>query len=340
MIITEEDKVIAKSNLYDQPEKELFNYIRSRSLLEYAHWLLAEIDYFDEYAEFSEKILQFDAIRSRMQYIEQTLESATQENDSNSEHFKFLFNILYTPIRSMFDRIKKNLNEAPIAKPNLSELLSDRELDETYKHIDAFERFQQFLPTDCYEHFLLRIGIKNSRSFFLDWSKVWPFSEEGSILIKDSIYDNVQAIDICEQAISMINHDKYLAQEHALCLTHSGSSISFKDLQRIHNLLLVTWRQECANSITLLKAFLDQRHWNESALTDRCTSVELLLNENIDSEKALKELEISHGMMLYVGLNICKMWLELSGLPYEDYDMLKQSKSFRTHLIAQVWKIT
>ena len=92
MIITEEDRVIAKSNLYDQPEKDLLNYIRSRSLLEYAHWLLAEIDYFDEYGEFAEKISQFDALRSRMQYIEETLKSAAQENMKNSDYFKHLFN--------------------------------------------------------------------------------------------------------------------------------------------------------------------------------------------------------------------------------------------------------
>ena len=340
MIAAEQDKAASKANLYDQPDPDLSNYIKSRSLLEYAHWLLAEIDYFNEYAEFSEKILQFDALRSRMQYIEQTLESAVEENKKNSKYFKYLFDILYEPIYSMFARIKKGLNEAPVVNSNLCEQLSGNELDETYKQIEAFEKFQKFLPNDCYEYFLLSIGIKNSRSFCLDWSKVWPFGEESSILIKDSIYDNIQAIDICEQAISMINHDKYLAKEHLICLAHNTSSISFQDLQRIHKLLIVTWRQECANSITLLKAFLDKDHWNESALTKRCTAVELLLNENIDSEKAFKELEISQGMMLYVGLNICKMWLELSGLPFEDYNMQQQSKNFKTYLIPQVWKIT
>ena len=340
MIITEEDRVIAKSNLYDQPEKDLFNFIRSRSLLEYTHWLLAEIDYFEEYGEFAEKISQFDALRSRMQYIEETLKSAVKENTKNSDYFKHLFNTLYVPIQLMFDRIQSSLDKTPVLNPSLSEKLLKIEIDEASKHIDVFERFQNFLPQDCYEYFLLSIGIKNSRSFFHDWNKMWPFGEEGSMLVRDSIYDNIQAIDLCEQAISMIDHDPYLMKEHMVCFASNPLSISLPDLQRIYKLLMVTWRVECANSISLFKAFLDQSNWDESALTKRCNAIELVLNENLDSEKALKEIEISQGMMIYVGLKICKMWLELSGLPYENYNTLQQSKNFRTHLIAQVWKIT
>ena len=154
--------------------------------------------------------------------------------------------------------------------------------------------------------------------------------DAGHLILRDSIYDNIQAIDIAEQGFVMLDHDPFLEREFDLCINKKFSLIPLEEMKKLHKALLVAWRMECVNSIGLFKSCIDSNFWNDSLLRQKCVASEVFLIDDLSIEQAEKDLQVSAGRIINISLQISNLWLELLDLPFERYEMLFNPKRLST----------
>ena len=104
-------KTLSQKHIYQQPSKAIFNFMKTRMLLDHAQWILGDIDYFNEHASFAEKISMHSVVKARMDYVQSQCQKAYRLNDSSSEYFSYIFQILYQSIILLFQRIDRDLFE-------------------------------------------------------------------------------------------------------------------------------------------------------------------------------------------------------------------------------------
>ena len=78
-------KTLSQKHIYQQSSKAIFNFLKTRMLLDHAQWILGDIDYFNEHASFAEKISMDAPVKARMDYVQLQLDQALKLNDSNSK---------------------------------------------------------------------------------------------------------------------------------------------------------------------------------------------------------------------------------------------------------------
>ena len=321
---------MSQKNIYQQPSNAIFNFLKTRTLLDHAQWILGDIDYFNEHASFAEKISMHVPVKARMDYVQSQLDQAHILNNSNSEYFSYLFKILYQSVTNLFDRIDRDIHRYSLQETQDAQTETDELMAEIGEQLNAFQEYQKFLPADQYENYLIRINAKYIQSYMSDWYKFMDHGDAGHLILRDSIYDNIQAIDIAEQGFVMLDHDPYLDREFHLCINKKFSLISLDEIKKMHKALLVSWRMECVNSIGLFKSCIDSNFWNDNSLRQKCVASEVYLIDDLSIEQAEKDLQVSAGRIINIALKISNLWLELLDLPFERYEMLFNPKRLST----------
>jgi hypothetical protein len=319
-----------QKHIYQQPSKAIFNFLKTRMLLDHAQWILGDIDYFNEHASFAEKISMHGPIKARMDYVQFQLDQAYKLNDSNSEYFSYLFQILYLSIIKLFHRIEKDIHRYSLQEIQDVQTETDESIAEIGMQLQAFQEYQKFLPEDHYENYLIRINSKYYQSYMSDWYKFMDHGDAGHLILRDSIYDNIQAIDFAEQGFVMLDHDPFLEREFDLCINKKFSLIPLEEIKKMHKALLVAWRMECVNSIGLFKSCIDSNFWNDSFLRQKCVASEIFLIDDLTVDQAEKDLQVSAGRIINIALKISNLWIELLDLPFEKYEMLFDPKRLHT----------
>ena len=207
---------------------------------------------------------------------------------------------------------------------------TDESMAEIGEQLLAFQEYQRFLPADHYESYLIRINSKYYQSYMSDWYKFMDHGDAGHLILRDSIYDNIQAIDIAEQGFVMLDHDPFLEREFDLCINKKFSLIPLEEMKKLHKALLVAWRMECVNSIGLFKSCIDSNFWNDNSLRQKCVASEVYLIDDLSIEQAEKDLQVSAGRIINIALKISNLWIELLDLPFEKYEMLFDPKRLHT----------
>jgi hypothetical protein len=299
-------------------------------LLDHAQWILGDIDYFNEHASFAEKISMDAPVKARMDYVKLQLDQALKLNDSNSKYFSYLFQLLYQSIVMLFQRIDKDIHRYSLQETQDLQTATDESMAEIGEQLLSFQEYQRFLPADHYESYLIRINSKYYQSYMSDWYKFMDHGDAGHLILRDSIYDNIQAIDIAEQGFVMLDHDPFLEREFDLCINKKFSLIPLEEMKKLHKALLVAWRMECVNSIGLFKSCIDSNFWNDSLLRQKCVASEVFLIDDLSIEQAEKDLQVSAGRIINISLQISNLWLELLDLPFERYEMLFNPKRLST----------
>jgi len=315
-------KTLSQKHIYQQPSKAIFNFLKTRMLLDHAQWILGDIDYFNEHTSFAEKISIHASVKARMDYVQLQLDQAFKLNDSNSDYFSYLFQVLYLSIIKLFHRIDKDIDRYSLQETQDAQTETDESMAEIGEQLLAFQEYQRFLPADHYENYLIRINTKYYQSYMSDWYKFMDHGDAGHLILRDSIYDNIQAIDIAEQGFVMLDHDPYLEREFDICLNNKFSLIALNEIKKMHKALLVAWRMECVNSIGLFKTCIDSNFWNDNSLRQKCVASEVYLIDDLSIEQAEKDLQVSAGRIINIGLEISNLWLELLDLPFGRYEML------------------
>ena len=323
-------KNLSQKHIYQQPSKAIFNFLKTRMLLDHAQWILGDIDYFNEHASFAEKISMDAPVKARMDYVQLQLDRALKLNDSNSKYFSYLFQLLYQSIVMLFQRIDKDIHRYSLQETQDLQTATDESMAEIGEQLLSFQEYQRFLPADHYESYLIRINSKYYQSYMSDWYKFMDHGDAGHLILRDSIYDNIQAIDIAEQGFVMLDHDPFLEREFDLCINKKFSLIPLEEMKKLHKALLVAWRMECVNSIGLFKSCIDSNFWNDSLLRQKCVASEVFLIDDLSIEQAEKDLQVSAGRIINISLQISNLWLELLDLPFERYEMLFNPKRLST----------
>ena len=326
----DELKTLSQKHIYQQPSKAIFNFLKTRMLLDHAQWILGDIDYFNEHASFAEKISMDAPVKARMDYVQLQLDRALKLNDSNSKYFSYLFQLLYQSIVMLFQRIDKDIHRYSLQETQDLQTATDESMAEIGEQLLSFQEYQRFLPADHYESYLIRINSKYYQSYMSDWYKFMDHGDAGHLILRDSIYDNIQAIDIAEQGFVMLDHDPFLEREFDLCINKKFSLIPLEEMKKLHKALLVAWRMECVNSIGLFKSCIDSNFWNDHSLRQKCVASEVYLIDDLSIEQAEKDLQVSAGRIIDIALKISNLWIELLDLPFEKYEMLFDPKRLHT----------
>lgn len=323
-------KNLSQKHIYQQPSKAIFNFLKTRMLLDHAQWILGDIDYFNEHASFAEKISMHSPIKARMDYAQFQIDQAYKLNDSNSKYFSYLFQLLYQSIVMLFQRIDKDIHRYSLQETQDLQTATDESMAEIGEQLLSFQEYQRFLPADHYESYLIRINSKYYQSYMSDWYKFMDHGDAGHLILRDAIYDNIQAIDIAEQGFVMLDHDPFLEREFDLCINKKFSLIPLEEMKKLHKALLVAWRMECVNSIGLFKSCIDSNLWNDHSLRQKCVASEVYLIDDLSIEQAEKDLQVSAGRIIDIALKISNLWIELLDLPFEKYEMLFDPKRLHT----------
>ena len=330
LMYKDELKTLSQKHIYQQPSKAIFNFLKTRMLLDHAQWILGDIDYFNEHASFAEKISMDAPVKARMDYVKLQLDQALKLNDSNSKYFSYLFQLLYQSIVMLFQRIDKDIHRYSFQETQDLQTATDESMAEIGEQLLSFQEYQRFLPADHYESYLIRINSKYYQSYMSDWYKFMDHGDAGHLILRDSIYDNIQAIDIAEQGFVMLDHDPFLEREFDLCINKKFSLIPLEEMKKLHKALLVAWRMECVNSIGLFKSCIDSNLWNDHSLRQKCVASEVYLIDDLSIEQAEKDLQVSAGRIIDIALKISNLWIELLDLPFEKYEMLFDPKRLHT----------
>ncbi len=326
LMYKDELKTLSQKHIYQQPSKAIFNFLKTRMLLDHAQWILGDIDYFNEHASFAEKISMHAPVKARMDYVQLQLDQALKLNDSNSKYFSYLFQLLYQSIIMLFQRIDKDIHRYSLQETQDLQTATDESMAEIGEQLLTFQEYQRFLPADHYESYLIRINSKYYQSYMSDWYKFMDHGDAGHLILIDSIYDNIQAIDIAEQGFVMLDHDPFLEREFDLCINKKFSVIPLEEMKKLHKALLVAWRMECVNSIGLFRSCIDSNFWNDNSLRQKCVASEVYLIDDLSIEQAEIDLQVSAGRIINIALKISNLWIELLDLPFEKYEMLFDPK--------------
>ncbi len=310
--------------LFTEPPTALNNYLVSNTYLEYAAFLLSDIEYFMLYTDIPTKASKFSQIEKRFQEIQNLILKSRDHYLSSNTAFHKPFKLHFEYLNWFYDVTIKEFNETFKIQDESGAFEQDM-LDVIKISIKFYDAFQAHLPINHNEFFLYE-SAKFSSLAFTDC-----FTAGENILSGDtklSMEFTESALDMLERAYQAVDKDSYRRQEYdALTITLNPryqKQFSFQHFQDLHKIYIASCYQE---NVLMKQLFLVS-----SLNMDESTSEETLdkIGETIEliSEKMPDFVATRNESALLM----IRSKLITSGQEIDDLEMLFPPKEFSTIL--------
>ncbi len=240
--------------MHSEPPKALNNYLVSINYLDYASYLLSDIEYFLLYSDISTKASRFSNIETRFQVIQNLILRSRDHFLSKNHYFDRPFKIHFEYLNWFYDYTLKEFYNSFETPPDDSGTLDKDTLNSIEVSARFFDAFQAYLPID-HNEFLIYESVKFSSKAFTDC-----FNEGENVLSAKnelSMELTESALDMLERAFLSLEQEPYRRQEYdALTIsinTNQQNLLSFKHFQDLKRIYIASCYQE---NVLLKQLFL------------------------------------------------------------------------------------
>ena len=298
--------------MFTEPPKKLNNYLVSNSYLEYASFLLSDIEYFLMYADIPTKASKFSNIEKRFYAIQNLIYKSKDHFLSNNIFFEKPFELHFEYLNWFYNCTLKEFNDS-FETPNDSSTFDRESLDGIKESVKFFDALQAYLPMNHNEFFLYESAKFSSKAFgdcFNEGENVLSGNNKLSMEMTES------ALDMLERAYLSVEQEPYRRQEYeALTISISSSQqnyLSFKNFQDLKRIYIASCYQE---NVLLKQLFLVASFSADESFSDSLESI-LKVIDSI-SEKIPEFAAIRNES----ALNMIGSNLIMSGEEVDDFKM-------------------
>ena len=310
--------------MFTESPQSLKNFIISKTYLEYAQWLLRDIENLISYSSKPVIASRYGEIEARFEAIQAIINKADEVNQSNSLKLQEPFRIHYAYTISFY----------AYEKYEFSRCMQEQDIEDIdFALVDIFRSaietntlYQSYLPPDHYESYLCKAACIESQAF-IDSYQTNLLSSEGSLSNREGA---AEAMDIFEKTFQMIDSDVYRKKEfQALCSTSKHLSIdhaAFNRFQKILKIYIASLYRESQTQLTLF--LLIQEHSKNMANADISDDELSLAIESLEKFES-KLVEVS-ACSVTTAIVLCEVTLKLSNSLDENLqlDMLRPASNF------------
>ena len=306
--------------LFTEPPTTLNNYLVSKTYLEYAAFLLSDIEYFLIYSDVATKASRFSHVQIRFSEITSLLNKSRNHYLSTNTAFHKPFKLHYDYLNWFYDETLKEFNKSFEVKDE-SDIMDADTLDVISFSMRFFDAFQAYLPTDHYEFFLYE-AAKLSSQAFTDCFKAGQSFLAGNGELSTEFTES--ALDMLEKSYQALDRDPYRRQEYdALTISldkRRQEHMSFEHYQSLQKIFIASSYQE---NVLMKRLFQIT-----SILIDDSISCEMLDELSEVSEYITEKIPDYVATRNESALLMCTSTLITAGQRISDLDLLFPPKEF------------
>tara|TARA_B100000575_G_scaffold159234_1_gene127233 strand:- start:146 stop:1129 length:984 start_codon:yes stop_codon:yes gene_type:complete len=315
--------------LHTEPPKTFNNYLVSINYLEYASFLLSDIEYFLLYSDISTKASRFSNIEKRFQVIQNLILRSSDNFLSKNNYFDRPFKLHFEYLNWFYDYTLKEFNNSFKTTDDCGSL--DHEtLQSIEVSASFFDAFQAFLPINHNDFFIYESAKLSSRAFtdcFNIGENVLSANNELSMEMTSS------ALDMLEMAYLSVEQEPYRRQEYdALKISMNviqQNLISFKHFQDLKRIYIASCYQE---NVLLKQLFLVSSLSKDESISEETLGNIFKVMDSI-SEKIPEFAAIRNES----ALKMISSNLTISGQEFDDLKMFFPSKECASILESNVF---
>ena len=310
--------------MHTEPPKTFNNYLVSINYLEYASFLLSDIEYFLLYSDISTKASRFSNIEKRFQVIQNLILRSSDNFLSKNNYFDRPFKLHFEYLNWFYDVTIKEFDETFKIQDESGAFEQDM-LDVIETSIKFYDAFQAYLPMNHNEFFLYESAKFSSLAFtdcFIAGENILSGNTKLSMEYTES------ALDMLERAYQAVDKDSYRRQEYdALIITLNPryqEQFSFKYYQDLHKIYIASCYQEnvLMKQLFLVSSLNMDESIPEETLDKIGETIDLISKKMPDFVATRNESAL---LMISSKLNT-------SGQEIDDLEMLFPPKEFSTIL--------
>ena len=230
--------------LFKESQKSLNNYLISKTYLEYATWLLVDIDNLLQYADVTTKISKFSHIEERFLEIQRLISLAEEINHSNIKANQETINVLIEHSNFFYEYAQKEFQKTFVI-PGDDPSSNKETLQIIETSLKFYDSIQAHLPVDHYEHTIYQASKFSVMAYLESMKENLVFSGTQSHLGMEYLD---LSLDMLEQSFQMLDTGTDRREEYEALLIARGpdcddpsSFLQFQQLQKLH--LASTYRE-------------------------------------------------------------------------------------------------
>lgn len=313
-----------RDELFKESQKSLKNYIVSKTYLEYAQWLLRDIDNFISFASKPVIASRYGEVETRFKDIQAIIDKADEVNQDNSPALQEPFKLHYAHTISFYSYERYDFSRCFDEE--------DESLETDFALVDVLQSgletntaYKSYLPSDHYESYLCEAACIESQAF-LDSYSAEATSLQPSLSNREGA---ASAMDILEQTYQIIDSNEYRVKEFdALCSSSQQLTIdhsAFNRFQKIQKLYIVSLYREAQIQLDLYMLIQEFAEQTTEEYPSEQADKAMLAIENFE----LKIVEVS-ACSVRTALALCEQTLKIANCFDEDLQvkMLRPATNF------------
>jgi hypothetical protein len=310
--------------LFTEPPTTLNNYLVSSAYLEYAAFLLSDIEYFLLYTDIPTKASKFSHVEKRFQEIQDLILKSRDHYLSSNTAFHKPFKLHFDHLNWFYDVTFKEFNET-FKIPDESGTFEQDLLDVMKTSCRFFDTFQAYLPINHNEFFIYESAKLSSKAFtdcFIAGENILSGNTKLSMEFTES------ALDMLERAYQAVDKESYRRQEYdALTISlnpRRQEYLSFKDYQDLYKIYIASCYQETVlmKQLFLVSSLEVDEDTSDEALDHIGETMDIICEKMPDFAATRNERAI-----LMLSANLIT-----SGQELDDLEMLFPPKEFSSIL--------
>lgn len=230
--------------LFTEPPTALNNYLVSNTYLEYAAFLLSDVEYFLLYTDIATKASKFSHVEKRFQEIRGLILKSRDHYLSSNLAFRKPLKLHFEYLNWFYEVTLKEFNET-FKISDESGAFDKETLDVMVTSSKFYDAFQAYLPVDHYEFYMYE-SAKLTHKAFTDCYEAGEDILSGEITLSMELTES--SLDMLERAYQAIDHGPYRREEYdALTIsldTRRQKYLSFKQFQDLQKVFIASCYQE------------------------------------------------------------------------------------------------
>mgnify|MGYP000044052380 FL=1 len=291
--------------MFKESQKSLKNYIVSKTYLDYAQWLLRDIDNFISFESKPIIASRYGEVEARFKDIQAIIDKADEVNQDNSPALQEPFKLHYAHTISFYSYERYDFSRC---------FDEDESLETDFALVDVLQSgletntaYKSYLPADHYESYLCEAACIEGQAF-LDSYSAEATSQHPSLSNREGA---AAAMDILEKTYQIIDSNEYRVQEFdALCSSSQHLMIdhsAFKRFQKIQKIFIVSLYREAQIQLDLYMLIQELAEQTTEEDPSEQADKAIFVIENFES----KIVEVS-ACSVRTALTLCEQTLKIA----------------------------
>ena len=309
--------------MFKESSKSLKNYIVSKTYLEYAQWLLRDIDNLISFESKPIIASRYGEVEARFEAIQAIIDKADELNQYNPPALREPFKLHYAHTISFYSYERYDFARC---------FDEDESLETDFALVDVLQSgletnnaYKAYLPIDHYESYLCEAACIEGQAFLDSYSEEVT-NQQLSLSNREGA---AAAMDILEETYQIIDSNEYRVKEfEALCSSPQNLIIdhsAFNRFQKIQKIYIVSLYREAQIQLDLHMLIQELAEQTIDEYPSEEAGKAMFAIENFES----KIVEVS-ACTVRTALTLCEQTLKIANSFDEDLQvkMLRPASNF------------